>query len=406
VNPTAAIDDYATILSHRVAAERLSLATTWLERLQQLLPIGINDVFPTSQLLDHVPVLIGEIATYLRAPADEEIAANTAVLEKARELGALRHAQRASVHQLIREYESLAEILQAFLAEETLRLGLAPSSAESFELFRRLTRATGTLMRTTVDTFVSAYTTTIEEQNERLMSFNRTASHELRSPIGTILFAAGLLDKDRARIVRDDARLTKITTTLRTNAERLRWLVDNLQRMAKLSEPLDVPSQQCVEVEAIAGEIARQLADMAAARGVSIRVRPGLPTIMVDAARLELALLNLVSNGIKYSNPHQADPWVEIARVDEPGSDPGRCTIVVRDNGVGIPEAQQGAVFERFFRAHPHLDQELGVTGSGLGLAIAADCVTAMDGSIRCESSPDVGTAFYLNLPCEKASHT
>jgi signal transduction histidine kinase len=394
-----AAENYATIVSQRVAVERPVLASQWLERLKEILIVDANHVFPSDQLLDHIPALIFEIAAYLRAPADEEIAANAAVIDKARELGALRHQQRASVHQLLREYEILGDILQKFVVDETARLALQPSSTECFEVFRRLSRAIATLMRTTVDTFVGEYTTTIHEQTERLKAFNRAASHELRSPIGTILFAAGILDKDRARIVHDDERLAKIAATVRTNAERLLWLVENLQRIARLSEPVDVPSQQRIDVGTIASEVARQLTDMANSRGVSIRVAAGLPIIVADPARLELVLLNLVSNAIKYSNPRQREPYVEIAPADPPDV-PEQSTIIVRDNGLGIPESDQEAVFERFFRAHAHLDRELGVTGSGLGLAIVADCVEALGGSIRCESSTEKGTVFYVTLPC------
>jgi hypothetical protein len=173
-------EGYATVVSQRVAAERLTLAARWLERLNELLIVGPNEVFPSDQLLDHIPALIAEIATYLRAPDDEEIAANAAVIDKARELGILRHAQRASVHQLLREYELLSELLEAFVVEETLRVTPQPTARECFEVLHRLTRATRTLMRTTVDTFVSEYTTTIQERSERIKSFNRMASHELR----------------------------------------------------------------------------------------------------------------------------------------------------------------------------------------------------------------------------------
>src|SRR5262245_5139586 len=108
---TATAEDYAGVVSRRVEAERHILAGRWLSRLNELLTVEPNEVFPSEQLLDHIPALIGEIAAYLRAPANEEIAANTVVIEKARELGSLRHEQRASVHQLLREYEILADIL-------------------------------------------------------------------------------------------------------------------------------------------------------------------------------------------------------------------------------------------------------------------------------------------------------
>ena len=67
----ATAEDYAGIVSQRIAAERHTLAGEWLCRLNQLLTVKPNEVFPSQQLLDHIPTLIGEIATYLQAPADE-----------------------------------------------------------------------------------------------------------------------------------------------------------------------------------------------------------------------------------------------------------------------------------------------------------------------------------------------
>ena len=128
--PITTARNYAGVLSERVAEERLTLAKRWLDQLEELLTVATNDVFPSQQLLDHIPALIGEIAGYLRAPADEEIAANAAVIDKARELGLLRHRQQASVHQLLREYDILGQLLETFVAEETERLGLQPSAAE------------------------------------------------------------------------------------------------------------------------------------------------------------------------------------------------------------------------------------------------------------------------------------
>jgi len=379
-----------------MASERLALAGQWLGRLKELLTVEANDVFPSDQLLDHIPVLITEIAAYLRAPAEEEIAANAAVIDKARELGLLRHSQQATVHQLLREYETLGEILESFVTTETGRLGLQPTAAECFELLRRLTRSVRTLMRTTVDTFVGEYTTTIEERNERIKTFNRMASHELRNPVGTLLFAAAALTNDAVRA--DPRRLDKVATTIRTNAERLAWLIENLQRLARFGDPHDGPSQQKVELHSLANEVARQLEEMAAARLVTIKVDAGLPILFLDPARLELILLNLVSNAIKYSDPAKPESFVEVAPwVPPEGED--RCGICVRDNGLGIEEADRSLIFDRFFRAHAHLDSVLGVTGTGLGLAIAVECVQELGGSITCESTIGEGTAFFIALP-------
>jgi len=389
-------ESYGAIVTQRVTTERFTLAEQWLGRLRELMTVELNDVFPSDQLLDHIPLLIANVAAYLRAPTDEEIAANAAVIDKARELGLLRHEQKASVHQLLREYEVLDEILEAFVSAETQRLSLQPTSEECFEVLRRLTRSIRTLMRTTVDTFVSEYTTTLQERNDRIRAFNRMTSHELRNPIGTLLFAAAALTHERVRS--DPARLDKVTSTIRSNAERLSWLVDNLQRLARLGDPLDVPSQQHIELAGLAGEVARQLEEMAAARGVSIRIGRDLPTLFGDPAHLELILLNLVSNAIKYSDPEKPECFVEIAVCGDASTE-DVCTVCIRDNGLGIPDADQPAIFDRFFRAHAHLDHDLGNSGSGLGLAIAVECVKALGGSIRCESALGRGTTFFVTLP-------
>jgi signal transduction histidine kinase len=388
-------ENYAAVVSQRVSAERSVLAARWLNRLNELLLVEPNAVFPSDQLLDHIPTLIAEIAAYVKAPADEEIATNAAVIDKAQELGSLRHEQRASVHQLLREYEILGELLEGFVIDETERLALHPTPAECFEVLRRMTRATRTLMRTTVDTFVSEYTTTIQERNERIKNFNRMASHELRTPIGTLLFASATLNTDVIQL--DSARVARIASTISSNAERLSRLVTNLERLSRLTDSLDMPSQQEVDLQALAAEVARQVDEMATARDVLIRINAAeVPPLLVDSARLELVLLNLVSNAIKYCDPSKPDRFVEVAASltsDE------MCAIIVRDNGLGIAERDQTAIFDRFFRAHSHLDHALGVTGTGLGLAIVAECVRELDGSIRCESSLGSGTTFLISVP-------
>ena len=394
---TATAEDYAGIVSQRVAAERHALAGMWLQRLNQLLTVEPNEVFPSQQLLDHIPTLIGEIAVYLRAPAEEEIAANTVVIDKARELGMLRHEQQASVHQLLREYEILGDILETFVVEETERLGLQPSASECFALLQRLTRSSRTLMRTTVDTFISEYMAAIEDRNSRIKTFNQMTSHELRSPIGTLMFAAAMLERSDVRA--DPKHVEKLASTVTANAQRLSWLVNNLQRVSRLTDGTDLPSEQRIEVRTIANEVARQLDDMASSRHVRVVVDARLPELSGDPARLELALMNLMSNAIKYSDPARSDSFVEIAPADERRVSDDMCVIRVRDNGLGIADADRSTIFERFVRAHAHMDAALGVGGSGLGLAIAADCIREMGGSISCESVVGEGSSFYITLP-------
>lgn len=393
---TATAENFGDIVSQRMSAEAMGLSSRWFSSLQALLLVDANEVFPSEKILDHIPALIEAIARYLRAPADEEIAANTDVIEKARELGVLRHAQQASVHQILREFEILGEILESFAVAEAARLP-EPRAAECLETVRRITRSIRTLMRTTVDTFIAEYTATIQERNDRLKLFNRMASHELRTPLGTLLFAAAALDQPSVRA--DGDRLGKVAVAIRSNTQRLTRLVENLAGIARLTEPQDGPHLQKVDIRVIGTEVARQLEDMAAARGVSIVVDDQLPQIVVDPARLELVLMNLVSNAIKYSDAGKSEPFVEI--VSMPAERADRVTIAVRDNGLGVPDELQSAIFERFTRVHAHLDNELGVSGSGLGLAIVAECVEAVGATIACRSAVGEGTTFVISLPIE-----
>jgi signal transduction histidine kinase len=251
-------------------------------------------------------------------------------------------------------------------------------------------------MRTTVDTFVAEYMKAIEDRNERIDAFNRMAGHELRSPIATLLFAVAALE--RADIRANSAHLEKIAGTIKTNAERLSWLVENLQRVTRLTEHVDTANEQTIDVATVAADVARQLGDMASARNVRIVIDADRSQLRLDPARLELALMNLVSNAIKYSDPEKADAFVEVtSRSRETPAT--QCVICVRDNGLGIPEANRAAIFDRFFRAHAHKDAELGITGLGLGLAITADCVQAMGGVITCDSAIGRGSCFSITLP-------
>ena len=73
-------ENYASVIGQRIAAERLTLSALWLARLRELLTVTPNEVFPSERLLDHIPLLVDQIAGYLSAPQEEEIAANAAVI--------------------------------------------------------------------------------------------------------------------------------------------------------------------------------------------------------------------------------------------------------------------------------------------------------------------------------------
>jgi hypothetical protein len=113
-------DGFSNFIAERMQAEHQTLASRWLERLNAVLPVDEKDVFPTHDLLDHIPSLIAEIAAYLRDPEHEEFVANASVVAKARELGGCDD-QRVGAPVAAR-VSHLAGILATFVREEALQL--------------------------------------------------------------------------------------------------------------------------------------------------------------------------------------------------------------------------------------------------------------------------------------------
>ena len=373
--------------AHRELAER------WLERLVALVPVEPNSVFSTALLLDHIPSLIAEIGKYVSAPADEDIAAKTIVIDKARELGELRHRQQASVHQVLREYDLLAEVIEEFLIEKSRTLARAPQPIECLEVARRVGRAVRVLMQITAVKFVSEYMETITDQAQRLDRFNRAISHELRNVLGTLQFGAALFENGAA--TENHAELKRLGPIVGRNVERAVKIIRSFERLPRTGIVADKPSEQVVQVTELVQEVFRQLQDMSDARGVELRVEASPAALFVDTGALELVLMNLVSNAIKYSDKNKPE---RFAAVEGENRD-GMYVLSVRDNGIGIPGDAASTVFDRFVRAHSHLDDELGVDGTGLGLAIVDECVKSLRGEIRFESQEGAGTTFVLTIP-------
>jgi signal transduction histidine kinase len=386
-------DDHSPILTHfarKLADSHRELAAVWLTRLDALLAVDASGVFPGHQLLDHIPDLILEIAAYLAAPSTLEIASNTAVMAKAEELGLLRFEQQASVHQVLREYQIFHDVLDEFFQVETVALGVAANPAAAVKALVRAHQAIRVLEQQTVDALVRRYTEAIERQNSRLRGFSRMVSHEIRQPLGVLQTLATAL-----RVDGDEAARARLLQLMGRNVERLGELSTKLELLARLTRRPDGPGEQHVLMTNIARDVAAQLAEMADARGVAIVVDDDLPAITADAGRIELVLVNLLANAIKYSDP---DKDTRVVRIERDRSLP-QPAIRVHDNGIGIPAGKLPVIFDQFVRVHTHLDAELQAHGMGLGLSIVRECMDAMDGTVTVESREGIDTTFHLRWP-------
>ena len=379
-------------LAAKLRGAQRVLAEQWLNDLRAILPVATQDVFPGAQLLDHIPELITEIANYVGRPDNEAIAANTMVMSKAAELGELRYQQRASVHQLLREYHLLGIVLEGFVAREVKKMGSEVDAVEALEVVCRVSEGIRILQQQTVDTFVTKYSATIERQTEQLKSFAMLISHEIRQPLGVLQLVSRVIPAS-------DPKTADLLQTLERNVVRLGDVAGKLERLSRLSRS-DSPAEQELDLTALARDVAKQLAEMAAAREVRIEVDDHLPRLVTDAGRTELALVNLIANAIKYSDPSKTDRYVRVcASAESP------LAITVADNGIGIPASKFPEIFEAFVRAHGHRDDDLGTQGLGLGLAIVRDCMDAMHASVTVTSTEGAGSAFTLAWPRSARPH-
>ena len=385
----------AAVLADRMRGDRDDLTRRWLDRIVARVNIDPNKVFPTEELLDHVPLLMDRIADYLENPA-VEIVAESPVIGKAMELGELRYAQGFDVHEILKEYEILGGVLFAFLVRTVDDIDDPCTRAELLACAHRLFRAVAVIQQLTTAQYLRLAADRVREREEQLRSFNRTVTHELKNRIGAVLGAGQLLaDPD---ISADPERRAKFATMVVQNAEGMQDVLQNLLELSRTDT--DARHQRNVPLPRVAAEVARQLREMAAVRGVRVVVDE-LPEVEVSAGALELCLTNYVSNAIKYSDPARPERWVRV-RGHLQDADVGcDLVVVVEDNGLGVPEEAREKLFSRFYRAHGTIT---GVEGTGLGLSIVRETMESLGGNAWAEFDCAEGARFLLSLPCRRAA--
>jgi signal transduction histidine kinase len=226
----------------------------------------------------------------------------------------------------------------------------------------------------------------LASERDALRRFIADASHELRTPITALRSFNDLLQGAAAD---DAAARAEFLTESQTQIDRLEWITGNLLDLSRLDGRLvDLQlavhdaAELIVAASAAFHEVARQ-------RRVDLTIsRPAsAPSVHCDRARIELALSNLLDNGLKFTP--------EGGRL-EIGAGPGGGGVRfwVHDSGPGIDPADQPHIFERFYRGRDgHAE------GSGLGLAIVRSIVEAHSGRVWVESEPGSGSRFVIELP-------
>jgi signal transduction histidine kinase len=380
----------AAILAGRLRAESNELTRRWLDRIKARVEVSENRIFPSNDLLNHVPLLIVGVADYLEDP-ERVVVGEVSVVAKAMELGELRFAQGFDAYELLKEYEIFGGILFAYMSRIVDDIDQPCTRSELLGCAHRLFTAVALIQQATLTNYLALVSGRLTEREERLRGFNRTLSHELKNRIGAITGAAQVLELDSlAEIER-----SRLVSVVSRNVLGMQGVLDNLVELSRLEN--DARQQRHVTLPTAASEVARQLRDTARAKGVELRIAPNIPPVEVNAAAVELCLSNLLSNGIKYADPAKHEKWVEVrARGDTDSGDNVLVVVEVHDNGLGVPVDKRANLFQRFYRAHD--DGSTGADGSGLGLSIVRDTAQSLGGSAWAEFHDD-GAVFAFSIP-------
>ncbi|MDM0046143.1 sensor histidine kinase KdpD [Variovorax dokdonensis] len=231
-------------------------------------------------------------------------------------------------------------------------------------------------------------------ETERLRSaLLSSVSHDLRSPLSSMIGAAGSLSSYGADMSEDDRR--ELLQTIRQEGERLDRYIQNLLDMTRLGHQGLTLARDWIGVDELIGSAARRLQRYLPASRVEADVPPGLAPLHVHPALIEQALFNVMENAAKFSPPG------EPIRVAVSRMQGDTLCIDISDRGPGIPEDERKRIFDMFYSVERG---DRGKQGTGLGLAIVQGIVGAHMGKVEALPGPQgAGTTIRITLPWGEA---
>lgn len=227
-----------------------------------------------------------------------------------------------------------------------------------------------------------------EAENQAKSRFLALMSHELRTPLNAVLGFSQLLERRDFGPLND--RQVRYVSNIRTAGQNLLSLVNDLLDFSKVSADRMTFHVEPVNVQELVDEAVGSIRPSADDKHLSLEqsVEPGL-TAYADSFRLRQVLLNLLSNGIKFT-----DSGTVTVRAESAGD---KTCIAVTDTGIGIPEDQLPRLFSEFAQLDSGFAREH--QGTGLGLALSKRLVFGMGGTIQVESKAGSGTTFTVLIP-------
>lgn len=229
--------------------------------------------------------------------------------------------------------------------------------------------------------------------NEAKTRFLFNMSHDIRTPMNAIVGFSGLLEKS----LHDEKKSLGYIKKIRVSSDILLTIINQVLEMARIESGKITLSSESVNiremVEAMNTVFESSLTKKSLEYQCSLNVVHD--QILCDKTKMEEIILNVVSNSIKYTNPH-GKITVSIDELDSEDEKNANYKVVVEDNGIGMSQDYLPHIFEEFSREHT--STETRVAGTGLGLPIVKSLVDRMGGTIEVESEEGKGTRFIMKF--------
>lgn len=264
-------------------------------------------------------------------------------------------------------------------------------SRELVQLGESLTELADTHARNTRN--LRAHARELEETNRYKSEFLANVSHELLTPLNSILLLSKLLNQSRDEMTRESAEQARVIFEASRD---LRALIDDILDLSRIEAgKLDL-AIEAVDLRRLLEDLAAFLRPQFEDRGLSLEIIDGAgasTTVKTDANKVRQILKNFLSNAVKFTERGGVRLALQAA------SPPYEVRLTVTDTGIGIPPEKQTVIFEAFKQADGSTRRRYG--GTGLGLTISRQLAELLGGKIELHSSPGAGAEFALLLPRE-----
>jgi K+-sensing histidine kinase KdpD len=221
----------------------------------------------------------------------------------------------------------------------------------------------------------------LRRSDELKTALLRSVSHDLRTPLTSIIAAGTALDSPTLT----EPERHELSEAVVEQGQRLAHLVENLLDVSRLESGTAEPRREPIDLAGVLEAARESLGGDGAL--VKFGIGAEIPELVADPVQLERAFANLLVNAVRYGDGRQV-----LVRSREVG---GRLVVRIVDQGPGIPEGERERIFEPFYRRE-------GGQGSGLGLSIARGFIEANSGEIAVESVPGQGSTFVVSFPLVK----